>query len=293
MVKLRMAIQKKGRLHDKSLSLLEKSGVLFDWHKDRLMVNSNSFPLEAMLVRDDDICEYVQRNIAQLGIVGLNVLEEERLSGQNTDALEIVKSLGFGKCRLSICVPKELSYTDISFLNGSSIATSYPNLTKNYLIQNGIEANVIKISGSVEISPKIGVADFICDLVSTGATLAANGLKECKTILNSECVLIKNNQITSSEDTETVDRLLKRMDGVLKAENSKYIMMNAPKEKVEQIVNLIPGLETPSIIPIGKNNELVAIHAVASEDIFWETMEEIKKCGASSILVVPIEKIIN
>lgn len=290
---LRIAIQKSGRLHKKSVDLLEKSGIQFEWQKNGLIAPSYNYPIEAMLVRDDDIPEYVQNNIADLGIVGLNVLEEANLESSNTPSTEVIKLLGFGSCKLSLCIPEDKEYKGLNVFQNSTIATSYPGITKNFLKSKGIDAQIININGSVEISPKIGVSDFICDLVSTGATLQANGLKECEVILKSQSVLVKNKNISSPEKEKNLNRLLNRIDGVIKANNAKYIMMNAPREKISEIVESIPGLETPSIIPIGNNDKLVAIHAVASENIFWETIEKLKENGASSILVVPIEKIID
>lgn len=292
---LRLVVQKSGRLTEKSLSLLERSGLVFDWSKDKLFSRCENFPCDLMLVRDDDIPEYVFDGVCELGIVGLNVLQEKMLAQQPKDksSITILRKLGFGQCRLSIAVPKEFSYDGVQSLAGKRIATSYPQTLSEFLGRNRVEAKVVQISGSVEIAPTLRIADAICDLVSTGKTLISNGLREVEEVLQSQSVLVKTPEPLSKAQERTLDRLLQRIDGVRKAANSKYIMMNAPRAAVESIKDILPGMENPSILSLGGHEDKVAIHAVASENIFWETMERLKAVGASSILVVPIEKIID
>ncbi len=284
--RLRLALQKSGRLNEKSIQLLERCGLNFEWAKDKLFCKCLNFPLDVMLVRDDDSPEYVEDGVCDLGIVGLNVLEEKIRDGSVTT----LKRLGFGRCRLSIAFPNELPFSDWPSLSGLRIATSYPETLGRFLRDKSIEAEVVKISGSVEVAPALKIADAICDLVSTGATLRSNGLREVATILESESVLIQTKK--REENSETA-RLVQRIDGVLKAAQTKYIMMNAPRAALPKIQALLPGLENPSILTLGGDGDRIAIHAVSHENIFWETMEKLKGAGASSILVLPIEKIVQ
>jgi ATP phosphoribosyltransferase len=295
---LRIAVQKSGRLSEKCLSLLSHCGIKFDIGKDRLFYRAKNQPLELMLVRDDDIPEYVRDNVCHLGIVGLNELEEKigtDRTGCNLQdpQVHIMRSLGFGHCRLSLAWPKDKPFEGLSSFNNKKIATSYPNILRRYLDKNQIKAQVIEISGSVEVAPTIGVADAVCDLVSTGSTLQSNGLREVLTILESEAVMLRNSKTFSDAQERLIQKMLARIDGSLKASSSKYIMMNAPKTKVETISQLIPGMEKPTVMPLLMDDSKVAIHAVAKEDIFWETMEKLKQNGATSILVMPIEKMIE
>ncbi|MFW7381858.1 MAG: ATP phosphoribosyltransferase [Oligoflexus sp.] len=295
---LRIAMQKSGRLSEKCLALLCRAGVQFDIRKDRLFYKAKNQPVELMLVRDDDIPEYVHDGVCHLGIVGLNELEEKigsEITNQtsNKQQVEIVRRLGFGHCRLSLAWPKDKAFEGLSSFQDMRIATSYPQILERFLKKNGVEASIVEISGSVEVAPTIGIADAVCDLVSTGGTLQSNGLREVITLLESEAVLVRNNKAFSPTQERFIKKILVRIDGVLKAQTAKYIMMNAPKEKLEQISRLIPGMEKPTIMPLMLDDSKVAIHAVAKEDIFWETMEQLKEAGATSILVMPIEKMIE
>lgn len=287
---IRLAVQKSGRLTDKSLQLLEDCGMSFNWSKDRLMLQVTNFPLEILLVRDDDIPEYVRKGICQMGVVGENVLRE--INGDRESRVEVLRRLGFGKCRLSLALPEAQGYESLADLAGQRIATSYPRSLKNFLKENGIEADIIELSGSVEIAPALGVADAICDLVSTGTTLRTNGLREVDCLYHSESVLIRNRDQNLGDRQETIDRLLQRIDGVQRAENKKYIMMNAPRSALEAIREILPGMEEPSVLPFAYSPDKLAIHTVCEENKFWETMEKLKAVGASSILVMPIEKIL-
>jgi len=290
--RLRIAIQKTGRLSEKSIALFKKCGLDFDVAKDRLFHQCNDFPIDLMLVRDDDIPEYVADGICDLGVVGENILQEK---GRQENSVQLLTKLGFGHCRLSLAVPEAFEFRGPGDLNNRRIATSYPVSLRRYLDQLGVQAKIIELSGSVEIAPKVGIADAICDLVSTGGTLKSNGLKEVTILLESQAALIQtgigNNKL-GAQAVRDVERLLQRVNGVLKASQSKYIMMNAPQESLAKICRIIPGMEEPSVMPIGTDGKRVAIHAVAREAVFWETMEKLKELGASSILVLPIEKVI-
>lgn len=292
--RIRIAIQKSGRLSEKSTELLAKCGLDFDWAKDRLFCRCQNFPLDLMLVRDDDIPSYVSDGVCDLGIVGFNVLVE-KLNGTSelgTTAVKVARKLDFGKCRLDLAVPNESKYEGFEFFQGIRIATSYPNTLRRFLDEHKIAASIVEISGSVEIAPALKIADAVCDLVSTGTTLKSNGLRRVATVLESESVLVETRRPLSVQKSIDIARLLERMQGVSRATQTKYIMMNAPANCVERIRTLLPGMEEPTIVPLGKSGK-VAIHAVAHESIFWETMENLKCAGASSILVLPIEKIIG
>ena len=291
--RLRVAIQKSGRLSEKSFALLRACGLEFDWRQNKLLCACTNFPLDLMLVRDDDIAEFVTDGVCELGIVGQNMLEETLLERGERDksGVRILEHLGFGGCRLSIALPENQSYETPQTLDGLKIATSYPATLQNFLDENNLSAEVLHLSGSVEIAPALQIADAICDLVSTGSTLRSNGLKEVQTILKSESVLIQTGHTFSAEKNDVINKLEQRLKGVLRAAKTKYIMMNAPLSALEDIKALIPGMEDPSVIPLGSSGERVAIHAVAREPDFWGTMEKLKEIGASSILVVPIEKI--
>ncbi len=295
--RIRIAIQKSGRLTDQSISLLKQAGLKFDWRKESLFTSCRNFPIDLMLLRDDDIPEYLFDGICDLGIVGLNVLKEKQLykkdnSSETVHPPIILKELGFGKCNLSLAIPAVEDFQDISQFQGLNIATSYPYLLKDFLAQNKIDANIIEISGSVEIAPTLKIAGAICDLVSTGTTLKSNGLKAVVNILNSESVLAQTASPLLAEKKEIIDRLMKRVNGVILASETKYIMMNAPKNSLEKIKEIVPGMEEPSVMPLSNDFSRIAIHAVVKENVFWETMETLKEAGASSILVLPIEKIV-
>jgi len=283
MVKLKIAIQKTGRLYDDSILLLKECGIDLRNVKDRLKTESDNFPLEVFFLRDDDIPQYVEDGVADVGIVGENVLYEK------DKETEILERLGFGKCRLSLAINKNEEYA-ANYLQGKRIATSYPGLLKKYLDENAINAEIHEISGSVEIAPGIGLADVICDLVSSGSTLFMNGLKEVETILESQAVLIKNKKL-NEEQLKLVEKLLFRIRSVKKASRNKYILLNAPNDQLKRIFELLPGMKSPTVLPLAEEG-WSSVHSVLSEDEFWEKIEQLKAAGAQGILVVPIEKMI-
>jgi ATP phosphoribosyltransferase len=293
--RIRIAIQKSGRLSEKSTSLFTKCGLDFDLHKNRLLHASPEFPIDLMLVRDDDIPGYVADGVCDLGIVGENVLREKYTSRADVQpgGLEILSRLGFGHCRLSLAAPASLDYKGPASLQGLKIATSYPSCLQEFLKSHGVEAQTVELGGSVEIAPALEIADAICDLVSTGGTLQSNGLKEVAQIFESQACIVRSGKSFSPEKTVLVERLMQRIHGVLRAGRSKYIMMNAPRTALAQILEILPGMEEPSVMPLGIDGQKIAIHAVASEDVFWETIESLKAVGANSILVLPIEKVIS
>lgn len=281
---LRIAVQKSGRLYEGSMKLLKECGVEVSNGNNQLRVQAANFPLEVFFLRDDDIPEYVQDAVADIGFVGENVLVE---SGKQTD---VVEKLGFGKCRLSIAVPKNGTINDIRSLNGKRIATSYPAILREFLNRNQISASIHEISGSVEIAPRIGLADAICDLVSSGSTLFTNELKEIETILFSEAVMISHQQL-SAEKRLILESLLFRIRSVKKAKNNKYVLLNAPNEKLQDIFALLPGIKSPTVLPLAASG-WSSVHSVISEDDFWSRIESLKAAGAEGILIIPIEKMI-
>ena len=285
--RITIAMQKNGRLSDESQKILKKSGVKFRSRDGKLLIRSNSFPIDILFVRDDDIPSLVNNGDADLAIIGENELLEKTISKNLLNIKKILK-LGFSKCRLSFAIPENEDYID---LNNKKVATSYPNIVNNYFKENSINASVVDIHGSVELTPHIGISDCICDLVSSGATLEANNLKEVVTILESEAVLIQNSDLDSNK-LDLANKLINRINGVINARESKYVMLNADVNNVKNICSLLPGSESPTIIPLEDENK-VAIHALCQEPVFWETMEELKVNGASSILVMPIEKVLN
>lgn len=285
--RLRLAIQKSGRLADRSRDLLERAGLSFEWRAGRLDCRCPDFPLDVMLVRDDDIPAYVADGVVDLGIVGENVLAEKLAGGLADTRVEILLRLGFGRCRLALAVPFDAEDN----LRDRRIATSYPRTLRRWLETQGIQAEVVSISGSVEIAPAMGLADAVCDLVSTGQTLQSNGLRELVAVLRSEALLIRSVRPLDQWRSGALERLTARMDGVRRAAQAKYIMMNAPLAAVDAIRGVIPGMEEPTVIPLAGVGGKVAIHAVATEQVFWETLERLKALGATSILVLPIEKI--
>lgn len=295
-VRLRIAVQKSGRLNNDSMDLLFRCGLKISPRKNSLLCHGENLPLDILFVRDDDIPTLVKDGVCDLGIIGQNVLFEKSLGTMKippNSFYEIVKSLGFSRCRLSIAVPTDKVFNEISALNGCRIATSYPNLLGQYLVNNNIDAQILIISGSVEIAPSLGMTDAICDLVSTGRTLEENNLRELVTVMQSEAVLIKAKDGFSEEKAEIFDLLTRRVEGVLKALESKYIMFHAPKSQLEAIKKILPGCETPTILTLEGCADRVAVHVVAAEGVFWTTLEKLKKAGASSILVLPIEKMMN
>ncbi len=281
---LRIAIQKSGRLYEDSVQLLKECGIDLRNVKDRLRTVSENFPLEVFFLRDDDIPEYVEDGVADIGIVGQNVLFEK---GR---VVNTVESLGFGKCRLSIAVPKTWDYSGIRDLEGKRIATSYPALVKRYLSDNEINATIHEISGSVEIAPGIGLSDAVADLVSSGGTLFMNGLKEVEVILESQAVMIAQKNL-NTEQQSILDRLLFRIRAVRKAKKTKYILLNAPNNQLEKIIAILPGMRSPTVLPLAQSG-WSSVHSVLSEDEFWDRIEQLKEAGAEGILVVPIEKMI-
>jgi ATP phosphoribosyltransferase len=281
---LRIAIQKSGRLQEGSLDLLKESGLHFSNGKDQLKTQARNFPVEVLFLRDDDIPQYVEDKVADIGIVGENVFTEREKKAQ------LVKRLDFAKCRLSMAVPRSENYTGVQWLNGKNIATSYPNIVRNFLVKNNIEAGIHEISGSVEIAPGIGLADAICDLVSTGSTLLSNGLKEVEVVMQSEAVIIANPDLDQNKQA-ILDKLLFRIEAVRKAKNSKYILMNCPNDSIAKITEVIPGMKSPTIIPLARQG-WSSLHSVVDENDFWERIDQLRAFGAEGILVVPIEKMI-
>lgn len=281
---LRIAIQKSGRLSEDSLKLIRECGIKFNNGKGKLKSTAVNFPVEFLFLRDDDIPEYVADGVADLGIVGENIAVEKN---EETD---LVKRLGFSKCRLSLAVPRSVEYHGVQYFEGKSIATSYPHILSEYLKKQGVSAEIHKISGSVEIAPGIGLAEGVCDIVSSGSTLLSNGLKEVETIFHSEAVLVARKNLDAGK-TAILDKLLFRMDAALSAKNTKYILLNAPNDSIDRIVSLLPGMKSPTVLPLAMDG-WSSIHSVISEDEFWEVIEKLREAGAEGILVVPIEKML-
>jgi ATP phosphoribosyltransferase len=281
---LKIAVQKSGRLYDSSLQLLKECGIEINNGNRQLKAVGFNFPVEIYFLRDDDIPQYVFDNVADIGFVGENVVYEK-----NKD-IDVVSKLGFGRCRLSVAVPKNMNYKSVSDLKNLKIATSYTTLLQNFLAAKNVNAEIHEISGSVEIAPGIGLADAICDLVSSGSTLFTNGLKEVEVVLNSEAVLVSNKNL-SDENKSILSKLLLRIDAVKAAKNNKYILLNAPDSQLEKIVSLLPGMKSPTVVPLAEKG-WSSVHSVVNESDFWEIIEKLKLFGAQGILVVPIEKMI-
>ena len=293
--RVKIAVQKSGRLTDHSIDLLERCGLTLTRSKDQLICYGENMPIDLLLVRDDDIPGLVSDDVCDLGIVGLNVVEEKRLNRvrEGRDALfKQIFELEFGHCRLSIAGPSDSDYRGPESLKNTKIATSYIGLLTDYLNRNQIDAEPVYFSGAVEIAPKLGRADYICDLVSTGGTLAANGLSEFETLLNSEAVVIQTEKPLGDEKQALVDKIIQRLDGVLKVHDSKYIMLHAPRSALGEIRDLLPGSEAPTVMPLEGSDDKIAIHAVCRENVFWETLENLKAAGARSLLVLPVEKML-
>jgi ATP phosphoribosyltransferase len=284
MTTLRIAIQKSGRLQEESVKLLKESGLSFSNGKDQLKTQATNFPVEVLFLRDDDIPQYVEDRVADVGIVGENIFTEKQ------KANEIIKRLNFAKCRLSIAIPRSENYRSIADLQGKNIATSYPNIVSSFLEKHSIKAGIHEISGSVEIAPGIGLADAVCDIVSTGSTLLSNGLREVEVVMQSEAVMISTPSLDSNKKL-ILDSLLFRMEAVQKAKSNKYILLNCPNESIAQITNVIPGMKSPTIIPLAKEG-WSSLHSVVNENDFWERIDQLKSFGAQGILVIPIEKMI-
>jgi ATP phosphoribosyltransferase len=295
--RLRIAVQKSGRLSDDSIALLKAIGIKLNIRDRLLIAHSTNEPIDLLRVRDDDIPGLVMDGVVDLGFIGENELEEkslERKAAGKPFEYETLRRLDYGGCRLSIAVPNEMDYQGVESLEGKEVATTYPYLLERYFAEKGINAKAVMLTGSVEVAPRAGVADAICDLVSTGATLEANGLVEKEEIFRSKAVLIKRAGGEMSDEKQTlINRLMPRVDGVLLAKESKYIMLHAPKAYLEQVKSLLPGAENPTVLPLAGNEEQVAIHVVSTETLFWETMEKLKALGCSSILVLPIEKMMG
>lgn len=283
-MKLKLAIQKSGRLQEDSMRLLKECGIDIGAGVNKLKAEANNFPVELFFLRDDDIPQYVEDGVADIGFVGENVVFEKNKK------VDIAYALGFGKCRLSFAVRKDENYTGASFLEGKKIATSYPVIVQNYLDNNNVKAEIHEISGSVEIAPGIGLADVVCDLVSSGSTLFMNGLKEVETILQSQAVLIKRKEL-SVEANLILESLLFRIESVKKAKKNKYVLLNAPNDQLPKIISLLPGMKSPTVLPLASPG-WSSVHSVIAESDFWEIIEQLKAAGAEGILVIPIEKMI-
>lgn len=293
--RIKVAIQKSGRLTDRSLDLLERCGLKYTRGRDQLIGFGENMPVDVLLVRDDDIPGLVRDDVCDLGIVGMNVLEERRLqflADGCAAPFRVVRPLDYGRCHLAFAYPEDGGLNCVDDLRDRRIATSYPRIVQDFLVRNRINAQVVEFSGAVEIAPSLGRADAICDLVSTGATLAANRLREGETILDSQAILIQAPMDVPPEKSEWIARLLQRVDGVMQVRESKYVMMNAPKSALPEIARLLPGAEAPTVIPLDGRGDKVAIHVVCRENVFWETLENLKKAGASSLLVLPVEKML-
>jgi ATP phosphoribosyltransferase len=284
MEQLRIAIQKSGRLSEKSLGLISEADISFNNGDRKLITRSTNFPVELLFLRDDDIPQYVADGVADIGIVGENVIYEK------SSPIKVVEKLGFAKCRLSIAIPKSAGYNGVSDLNGKKIATTYPNILQSFLEKNNTRCEIHEISGSVEIAPSIGLADAIFDIVSSGSTLISNGLREVEVVMQSEAVIIGYPGL-SEEKQKILDKLLFRLRSVQKASRNKYVVLNAPVESVEKIKQVIPGMKSPTVVPLAKEG-WVSIHSVIKENEFWDIIDQLQGCGAEGILVIPIEKMI-
>lgn len=285
MSKLKIAIQKNGRLNQQTIQLLTSCGLAIDNGKDQLKVTVSNFPAELLFLRNSDIPQYLEDGTADIGIVGENLLIEKQKK------VQVVKKLGFSICRVSLAVPKEVPSNDLSYFNNKKIATSYPVTLQQFLDKNKIRADIHTISGSVEIAPNIGLADGICDIVSSGSTLFKNGLRETQVILKSEAVLVKSNLLTASKE-QILEKLLFRVNAVLKAKKSKYILLNVPNNKIEQVTNILPVLKSPTILPLAEKG-WSSLHSVIEENKFWEVIDELKAAGAQDLLICPIDKMVR
>ena len=283
-MKLKIALQKSGRLNEDSIKILRESGIELSNGLNKLRSEAFNFPLEVLFLRDDDIPQYVEDGVADAGIVGENVIYEKNKK------IKLVEKLGFGKCRLSIAVPKTTEYKNIKDLKGKKIATSYPVILAKYLKKKKVEAVIEEVSGSVEIAPSVGLADAICDLVSSGSTLFANGLKETEVMMRSEAALVSGTKL-DKEKSAILKRLLFRIKAVKRSRNNKYVLLNAPNDKLDIICSILPGMKSPTILPLAEKG-WSSVHSVISEEKFWDIIEQLKANGAQGILVVPIEKMI-
>lgn len=284
MSKLKIALQKSGRLSEKSIRLLEECGLKFPNGSGKLITEATNFPIEILFLRDDDIPQYVEQQVADVGIIGENVLIESKKK------INLVEKLGFSSCRLSLAIPKEMQYESLEFFRNKRIATSYPNILSDYFEKKQINVTIEVISGSVEIATGIGLAEGICDIVSSGSTLLSNGLKEVEKVLDSQAVLVTNSDLETSKK-QILEKLLFRIQSVRKAKENKYILLNAPNSRLEKIKTILPGMNSPTILPLAQAG-WSSLHSVISEDKFWEVIDELKEAGAEGILVIPIEKMI-
>ncbi|MGR6861866.1 ATP phosphoribosyltransferase [Aliivibrio salmonicida] len=294
--RLRIAIQKKGRLSKECQELFKRCGMKFNISGERLVVHSENMPIDLLLVRDDDIPSLIMDGVVDLGVIGENELEEVRLERKalgEASAFTTLRRLDFGGCRLSIAIDKDETYNGPQDLAGKRIATTYPQLLKSFMDEQNIPFSTCILNGSVEVAPRAGLSDAIADLVSTGATLEANGLKEVEVIFRSKATLIQREGEFDADKAALIDKLLTRMQGCIQAKESKYIMLHAPTDKLEAIKSLLPGAEDPTVLPLSSDGAKVAVHLVSTENLFWETMEQLKELGASSILVLPIEKMME
>jgi ATP phosphoribosyltransferase len=294
--RIKIAVQKSGRLTEHSLELLVKCGLSYSRGRDQLICYGENMPVDVLLVRDDDIPRLVQEDICDLGIVGLNIIEERRLELVQQGETELFSEIGrldFGQCRLSFGLPAGVPFTGPQAFQGKRIATTYPRILADYLKRHGVQAQIVAFSGAVEIAPSLGKADLICDLVSSGATLRAHQLYEAATILESRAALIRTPKEIVGDKAKWLQRLLLRIQGVLQVKESKYIMLHAPRSALKAITALLPGSEAPTIIPLEGRDDKVAVHAVCRENVFWETLEQLKEAGASSMLVLPVEKMLE
>ena len=293
--RIKIAIQKSGRLTEQSLDLLQRCGLKYTRGPDQLIAFGENMPVDVLLVRDDDIPGLVRDDVCDLGIAGLNIVEEKRLHFLEQDPVtpfQIIRSLDYGHCRLAFAYPDGSPLRSVRDLAGKKVATSYPSIVRDYLRRNQVDAGVVEFSGAVEIAPSLGRAEAICDLVSTGSTLLANKLREGETILESHAVILQTPVAVPAEKIEWINRLLQRVEGVMQVRESKYIMMHAPKSALAKISALLPGSEAPTVLPLDSRDDRVAVHVVCRENVFWETLEALKSAGATSILVVPVEKML-
>jgi len=288
--RLRVAIQKSGRLSDGTFDLLAKCGLTISRGRDRLYGRVRELPLDILLVRDDDIPHFVDDGVCDIGIVGENVFEEHRLSGGAASGAEKIMPLGFARCRLMLAAPKAWGADGVQAFAGKRIATSYPALTEAFLRREGVAATTVDMTGSVEVAPQLKIADAVCDIVSTGATLEAHGLEPRETVFDSEAVLIRRAGDLTPAAAAAFDSLMVRVRGVVASRDAKYVMLNAPRDAVEAITDLLPGADSPTVLELAGRPDRVAIHTVCGEAVFWSTLERLKALGASAILVAPIEK---
>jgi len=290
--RLRIAVQKSGRLAELSLALIRRCGLRFARDQDHLACSGENLPVDLILVRDDDIPALLADGTCDAGIAGLNLFEEHRLANPDGATFDVCRPLDFGVCRLAVAVPEDAAVESLHRLNGCRVATSYPGLTRRYFERHGIEIAIVTMSGAVELAPRLGKADAVCDLVSTGVTLKAHGLRELETVFASQAAFAVTRRELATGQRELIEKLARRMDGVLRVNGSKYIMLHAPRSALASIRRLLPGAESPTVLPLDGESGRVAVHAVCSESVFWETLENLKGAGASALLVLPIEKML-